>query len=466
MANPRPNSMRISTDALRLSLAFLVVLTISRFHQHYPAIAALRPGLIATGLVGIYAFLNPGLLARGNILRTWPAKLMAAFFVLACLSTAFGISMGNSGKYILDSYMKTVIFGFLTIACIRNVRDLYTLGWALVISCAIISGMALFVFQLTIYDGYARLDDLYTYDANDVGCVLVACIGLVMVHVSASRPVGRITSFAVLIMMCAAIARTGSRGALVGLVAAGVALLVLAQGKSFLSRLLISGAAVVGLSLWAPPGYWSQMETILNPKDDYNYTSVDGRKQVAERGMQYMLTHPFAGVGIANFDKAECTISEMAVKYRGNSPLRCTPPHNSAVQAGAEMGIPGLILWGVFLGGGIFGPIALRRRLPKWWKRGDAEERYIYAATVYFPVTYFAFAVSSLFLTFAWMDFTYLLIAFLAGLFMAAEYKLRQNLMYPPPPELVSRATGRRRSGVDGNRYSPPRASIPKPISA
>jgi hypothetical protein len=206
--------LRISSDPLRLSLLLLIVLTLSQFHQRFPALAPLRPGLVATGLVALYAFLRPALLARGNPLRTWPAKLMLGFFVVACMSVVFGISMGQAGKYVLDSYGKTVVFAILVVAGVRNAKDLYTFGWAMVIAAAVLGYLAVFVIQVADAGGLDRLTDMGLYDANDVSCVLTAAIGFVLLHLMSSRPVGRLLSVLVLLLTLVAVARSGSRGGL------------------------------------------------------------------------------------------------------------------------------------------------------------------------------------------------------------------------------------------------------------
>ncbi len=441
----RPLHMRLSTDSLRMSVMLLTIMTISRFHSHFPGLAAIRPGVIATAIVAIYAFLNPGLLARGNLFRTPPAKLMLAFLGVACLSVPFGISMGNSGLYMIDSYLKTIVFCMLVIMSIRNVKDLYSMAWAIVISAGILAYMAVFVFQLQSYDAYARLGNMYMYDGNDVACVLTACLGFVLLLTKTARPFGRLFSLAIFILAFAAIARTGSRGAMLGLIGAGVALLILAKGVSIPGRIVFVGVAFFALSAWAPRGYWDQMRTILKPTEDYNYTEVSGRKQVAERGIEYMKAHPVFGVGIDNFSKAECTLSHYAKTGLGRA-VRCSAPHNSYLQAGAELGVGGLALWLTFIVGGIVGPIMLRRRMPRHWRKGDAEEQFLYQASVFLPVTFVAYAVTTFFLTFAFMDFTYFLIAFLAGLLVATNYKLGQNQLFPPPPSGSISATAERRS--------------------
>jgi O-antigen ligase len=170
------------------------------------------------------------------------------------------------------------------------------------------------------------------------------------------------------------------------------------------------------------------MGTILEPKQDYNYYDRDGRKAVMERGVGYMGLYPVFGIGIANFNRAECTISpKISPTYTGG-PLRCTAPHNSYVQAGAEMGFPGLLMWISLVFGLAIAPLRIRRRLPKSFLHGTNAQRFLYAATSYFAIAAVGFAVTSFFVSFAWMDPVYFMAALGAGLYIAAqaEFATRQ----------------------------------------
>jgi O-antigen ligase len=180
------------------------------------------------------------------------------------------------------------------------------------------------------------------------------------------------------------------------------------------------------------------MATLEDPKADYNWDSINGRRQVAIRGIGYMIDYPFFGLGIHNFAKAECFISSKARHHVFNTGIRCTPPHNAYVEAGAETGIGGLLLWVVMIPGAVVSLVKLRRRLPRGWGRSrDAEERFLYLATVYLPVAFVGYSVGSFFLSFAWTDITYLLVATWAGLQLAVEEKLARSGGEPassPPP--------------------------------
>jgi len=414
--------LRLERDPLRIALFVLTVLTISRVHQHYPMLAAARPALLLVAASIGYACLNPSYLTRANVLRLWPIRLVITLVILACGSVVFGISLGGSASFILDSYVKTLAYAFLIAVSIRNVRDLYTFVWAYVVSCGILAYFSLFVFGIAQAGSHvARLHNLYTYDSNDLGVVMIVGLPLTLLLLTVDRGAKRWFLLSILVGIAATMARSGSRGGFLGFVAVGFAALILVKNVSAWRRLAVLAAAVTALAAGAPAGYWKQMRTILEPKEDYNYTDIDGRKAVTQRGIAYMAQYPVFGLGIDNFARAECSISPKLASLRRNGPMRCTAPHNSYVQAGAELGVPGLLVWVSLVLVGIFAPARLRRRLPSSWRNGTDSERFLYGATSFLAVAMIGFAVTSFFVSFAWMDPIYLLAAFLTGLYVAAE---------------------------------------------
>jgi O-antigen ligase len=415
-------------DPLRLLLFALTVLTVSQLHQHYPMMMKLRPALLLVIASTGYAFLNPRYLTRANVLDIWPMRLVAFLGILACCSAVFGISLGRSGSFILSVYIKVILYSFLLALGIRNVRDLFSLVWAYVIGCGILAFFALFVFGMSQTNGFSRLSHLYMYDANDLGVVMMVCIPLIMLLLSVSRGPQRWLLVSTLIGIVATIARSGSRGGFLGFLAVGVASLLLANGISIGKRVLLLLVAPIALALGAPAGYWKQMSTVLQPKADYNYSTMDGRKAVALRGIGYMADYPVFGLGISNFSRAECTISPKLEGLRRTGPIRCTAPHNSYVEAGAELGVPGLIVWVSLEMGLIVVLLRLRRRLPRKWKRGTGAERFLYGAATFFPLSMIGFAVTSFFVSFAWMEPLYIMAAFTTGLYVSLrEHARLQN---------------------------------------
>lgn len=426
-ATAKRAAVEAARDPMRTGLFLLIVVTVSRIHLQFKPIAALRPALVLTLFCIIAAWLKPHLLSRAPLSATTPAKLMLGIAGLAVLSALFGISLGASAKFMLDSYWKTLVLAFLIIAAVRDSRDLYTLVWAYVISVLILSYTSLFVFKVQHYQGYDRLANLDTYDANDLGLVLVYGLGLALLTFHSSRGLGRLVSGITIIGCAAGIAKSGSRGAFLGLLMLGVALLFLAKGVSFGKKLMIIVAAAAGLTLFAPAGYWHQMQTILHPEQDYNWNTVNGRRQVFERGLGYIKDYPLFGLGIGNFGKAECTISDRAKEYGGSGPIRCMPPHNSYLESAAEVGIVGGILFTILIPGSIIMLLRLRSRIPRRWVTGDPEQRFLAAAPTYFAVGVAGFSLGASLLSFAWTDVTYFIAAINAGLFVAVRAQLNQE---------------------------------------
>ena len=465
--------LELARDPYRRLVALLMIISISRIHQHFGFLRPLRPALSLTLLAGAYAYMNPRFLVTGSIFRRREAKLILAMALMACLSVPFGLSMGASGKFIIEDYSKVLIFAFLVVAGIRGVRDLYTFTWAFVASIGFLSYLSLFVFKMTkaTADGFSRIKNGYSYDANDIGTVVVVGLVLTFLMFNFSRGKKKMIAGAILLGIAGTIAKTGSRGGFLGLLAVGVGLLVMLKSVPVGKRIAFVLVTAVGLMLFAPSGYWEQMNTLTSPKEDYNWTSPTGRREVFKRGVGYMLRNPMTGLGIENFGRAEGTISDRAIaqaRDRSLPGIKWSAPHNSFLQVAAEMGIPGFLIFTTLVLTGIVGPIRLRQKqIPPGWVTGDEEERFLYFTSVYLPIAFIGFAVAGFFVSFAYMDLVYVLTAFSIGLAVSVEVKLQEERGAAPTPGIASPAivTGppRHRGGLppvppqelSGPRFAP-----------
>ena len=429
------DSGRRSLDTLRIALFLVVFLSIGRMHQHYSFLAVFRPALVLVGLATAMAVLQPRYLNSAHILSTWHAKVVAAIGLMALASAPLGISLGGSAVFFLSDFSKTLLLCFLLIAAIRQAHDLAILSWGFVLGCAFLVYLSLFYFHLgTIGGGLSRLNNLYMYDANDINSILLIGFGLLALLVNASRGVVRYGGLVLMLGMGASIARSGSRGGFLGLLVVGAALLITLNQVSVVRRLGFVALIGLGLALYAPPGYWDQMGTILSPKKDYNWTATDGRKHIWTRGIGYMLQYPIGGLGMHNFERAECTISSKAREHVEGTGIACIAPHNSYLQMGAELGFPGLILWVTLLFGSIIKLGTLSKRVPRQWEGGDFEARLLFNAPKYLRVCFLGFAVTSFFVSHAYLDPLYILAALTAGTYNAVAERLEREAHAPVPP--------------------------------
>ncbi|MFQ5529611.1 MAG: O-antigen ligase family protein [Gemmatimonadota bacterium] len=409
-------------DPLRILLFLLTVVTISRVHG-FIGLSALRPALLLAVLTGAYAFLNPRTLNQTDLLRTWPARLMTALAVMACVSVPFGMSIGGSGAFILETYAKVLLYAFLLVVAIRHVRDLYTFVWAYVVSTGIL------VILAAVIVGVSKTRGLGMYDANDLGLVLLIGLPLALaIMQSTDDKRVKLFSAATVAGIGMVLALSMSRGGFLGIVAVGLGLLFLLKSVSVARRLAFVAIAAAALVVAAPAGYWQSMETILSPTEDYNWQTDYGRRQVWLRGIGYLAANPLTGIGIGNFPRAEGTVSDVAVNYvPGPGRIKWSAAHNSFLQAAAEMGIPGFILFSSLVFGGMVAMVRLRKRLPRGWARGDPQQRFLFYLALYMPVSLLAFAVTGSFVSFAYLDPVYILAAFMAGLYTAVSVRIRED---------------------------------------
>ncbi len=171
-----------------------------------------------------------------------------------------------------------------------------------------------------------------------------------------------------------------------------------------------------------------------------------------------MMSHPIFGLGIGNFEKAECTISEKARPRRRDTasaaPRRTTPLCRPA----PSWAFPAWFSGRRFRILGIFALLRLGRRLPYRWRRGTREQRFLRLACPYFAVALVGFTATCFFLNFAWMEPYYVLGAFVAalmGVITARVARKRWNCGRSPRGPA---ATRRRLSRVAEPVPCPPRS--------
>jgi O-antigen ligase len=301
---------------------------------------------------------------------------------------------------------------------VRGTRDVERLLLVYFGATAVYTGVVLSRFQLGGGSNW-RLDNLYTYDANDLATLIATAmpLGLYFVVGQRRRPSLRLLAGAGLAILAVGLIRSGSRGGFLAFLAVTAFVLVRVTtipARSRMAGLLVIIAIVFGT---ASDKYWSQMQTIFHPKQDYNVTDDAGRIQIWKRGMGYMLGRPIVGVGMRNFQVAEGTISPRAKLQERGVGVWWGAAHNSYVQAGAELGIPGLLF---FIGMFATAFVSLRRTARNSLRvRPGASEVSRLAQSLMAALV--GFAVGAVFLSLAYADMLYMLMGFVIALLKAVR---------------------------------------------
>jgi len=413
----QPQTAKPSTwDLLLVCVAVYVATAVGRVHELFPVLGYLKPALVASALaLGLYA-LQQGGQRRIARLRSPATTCLLALLLWSAFSVPAALNQGLAFQSWLN-LAQTIVMCLLVAGSVRNPRDVERLGLVYFGVTVVYTVVVLSRFQLDA-DSW-RLGRLYYYDANDFATLIVTAMpfGLYFV-LSRRRTMLRLLALAGLGALAVGLIRSGSRGGFLAFLAVVTFILLrltTVPARTRLAGLLLIVAVTFGT---ASDQYWAQMQTIISPKRDYNLTSEEGRVQIWERGLGYMADHPVFGLGLRNFQVAEGTISAQARRAERGLGVRWGAAHNTFVQAGAELGVPGLLLFVALLVHAFVGLSRAARRFRNAEQPGTDASRL--AQTVMAALV--GFVVGGFFLSLAYADLLYMLVAFSMGLDKIAKY--------------------------------------------
>ena len=397
-------------DPLIVCLAGYILVAVGRVHQVFPALDTIRPVLL-TGLfaIALYVF-DQRSDRRLNLVTGGTSRWVLALLIWMVLSVPTALNLGESFNQVFGNFSKTVIIFFVVAAGIRGGRDLERLAGAYLFGAVVYGAVVLTRFNLGGGTDW-RLGRLYYYDANDFATFAVTAMPLAIFFAHRGRRFAvRVGALLGLGILCAAFVYSGSRGGFLALIATGLFILLRYSAISLSRRVMAIVIVSAALLAAASERYWQQMGSILSDTD-YNQTEESGRLQIWERGVGYMLGRPVFGVGANNFQVAEGTISPFAERQQYGVGVRWNAPHNSFVQVGAENGVPGLIFYTAMIGSALFGlrRLAARRPRPGTWLFARRELVQALIASL------IGFVVGAFFLTLAYSELLYMLLAFAVG---------------------------------------------------
>jgi O-antigen ligase len=406
------NRMSESPDArwnlLLVCVVGYLLTSVARVHQIFPALTALRLAWITGGLAILLYVLDRSESARVRHLFVPTTGYLVGLLAWMTLSVPGSLWPGNSFDLVFDNFAKTVVMYFVVTGALRGIRDVERLATVYWLGAVIYALVVLLRFDVGSGDLW-RLDNLYYYDANEFATFAVAALPLGLYFVQATpRTLARLAGMAALGILALAFAYAGSRGGFVALVA--VAAFVVLRYKGIPLRWRLSGTLLVGLVMAGAMSdrFWDEIGTIASDTD-YNVTEEAGRLNIWRRGVGYMLQYPILGVGPNNFAVAEGTLSPQAHLQQLGIGVLWSAAHNSFIQVGAELGIPGLILF-VALIASAFGALGRSRRGSAPSSTRGRDLGHALAASLV------GFLVGALFLSLAYSEMLYMLIALAVGL--------------------------------------------------
>jgi O-antigen ligase len=412
MSPPAPVS-DAKWDLLLLCVAGYLLTSVGRVHQLFPALDVLRPTLL-TGLLAIVLYLvNRAERRRAHLPRIPTTKYVMALLIWMALSVPGSLVRSTSLELVAGNFVKTVLMYLVILGAIRGTRDVERLSAVYLVAAAVYAAVVVSRFDIGSGNDDWRLGRLYYYDANDFATFAVTAmpLGLYYLLHAGRRPSIRVLAGVVLAVLALAFVRTGSRGGFIALLAVAAFIVLRYTGIPLRWRVGAPAFVTLVVLVTASEQYWKQMGTILSDAD-YNRTEESGRMQIWSRGVGYMLQYPIFGVGPNNFPAAEGMLSPFAQRQQFGAGVRWNAAHNSYIQIGAELGVPGLMMF-VAIIASAFGALRVARRSDDALAESQPHRRALAQALT---ASMLGFVVGAFFLSLAYSEMLYALTALAAGM--------------------------------------------------
>lgn len=416
------------------AVAGVYFIGISRFHQYVPILALIQtPTILSLTALGVF-FSSTESWQPGDLTRNWLTKSVLTIAIIAAVGAPFALYPGRAVAFLNEAYSRTILLWLVGWGLARTRAGAHMLARAVAVGGIATAVMAV-VEGRTDRDG--RLSGAFMYDPNDLALICVVTLPLVFWWLIDPR--AKASRWAVLPavpLLVFVIVESGSRGAFLGLVAVllGTASLLFGRiprrVKSVAKWILVGGIAVAP---FLPADYVARVKTI-GSEEDYNQNSETGRMKVWKRGIGYGLDHPLLGVGISNFNTAEGWLAEQAALQNQGIGWKWSTAHNSFVQLFAELGV---------IAGVLFPYLFIRSfiELRRWHKKRPQSEPEDLLPPL-LAVMVLAFIVNGMFLSFAYYDIVYAMLALVGGVL----HPLRRKVPFVQAGPAVGGRTGMRRS--------------------
>jgi putative inorganic carbon (HCO3(-)) transporter len=316
------------------------------------------------GVVAAAAFLLAWELWRGDTRRrelaivTWPLAAFVAWVGLSVLWT------GDLRQGAIDLLFFYLPFGLLAVSLARlEWRRLWALGLLVEVAALALVFAAIGIYQyetreifwnpkVEIGNAYApfyRVNSVF-WDPSIYGRFLVVAILVCLVAVLFGRDRRLlIGGTAAIAAIWAGLFFSYSQSSFAALVTGVVIASIFAWGRRGVVIAVVA-AVVVAVGALAVPNV---RHDLFGNGRGLN-SSTGGRGKLVRKGIEIAAHHPVAGVGIGDFKHAYAQLTHL----RGREP-KAAASHNTPVTVAAETGVPGLLLYGWVLVGGLL--LAFRR---------------------------------------------------------------------------------------------------------
>jgi O-antigen ligase len=408
------------------AVALMLFTYVWRLQDAFPFLGKAQLPLLAMLTALIYYASTKHPIRRARLIKGPTLKLVVALTVIMAIGVPFSLWVGHSATFVLKGMLPNVLFLVLVATSVRTIRDVEWFALVNLYGALVYTTVVSLFFSV---GGDGRLGGLIFYDANDFALVMVCTIPFAIYFLGKGQKRSRrIAALVTMVMILTAMVKSGSRGGFIGLIA--VMLYVLLRYRAIPSRVRLA-VTIAGVALFlgfASDKYWTSMGTILHPQSDYNYKDDVGRVEVWKRGVGYMIHNPIVGVGVAAYPVAEGGSDlALALAAQGRG-FKWSVAHNSFLETGAELGIPGALVFIAIL---VVTGFGLTRFSPRGkWAPWIARREMALAQMLIGAL--FGFAVAGFFVSAEYFAYLYFILGLAVGLMKLVRLRAAANPLKRP----------------------------------
>jgi O-antigen ligase len=426
----------------------------------FSAIHETIANIIGINIYLLYVLALPAAVAwfiSGGFRRTFPPRspmvFWAAFTAWMLVSTPFSFWIGGSAGVVL-TYLRTVLPLALLVAGLPLTwEECRRVAYGIAAAAPVIIVTArLFGSELQGASGRIATDMRGTIsNANDIAGMLLVTLPFVLFIVirPGTRAWIRIAGGLVIIAGLYTLLGTASRGALVGLAATILIILVRSTTRGRIALLIAGGMGLFILFAVLPDRTVERLFSFGNATDNVSAEaamSQESRKYVLRRSIEFTVTHPVFGLGPGNFMYYDDTDNREKGLGKGSWHV----PHIAYTQISAECGVPALIFYMIAIVTtfrGVGRVHKLCRRHPELKDLSDL--------AFCFVVALFGFCVTILFLPFGYHAYLPMLGGFSVCLTAVARRELKIRGLWPERAMIRNPAVALAAAGRDGILSTP-----------
>jgi len=316
-----------------------------------PGTHYLRPQLILAGL-GLLILLPSGEAMRVAMTPVGKSLFIFTGWFMVCIP--FAIWRGGSFHIFIETWYKSVLMFVLTAGLLSTIAQakklFHAIGYA--VSLMAVIALAEHTYQL----GRLTLPNARYGNSNELGVSLL--IGLTFLGYSLrfgnrrERAVVAILSAPVLL----ALVKTGSRAAMLGVAMLCLIAFFQASSKERSKMIAFAPLILIGLVIVVPSNLRHRYFTLFGSggqgpmtKAEYDEylaatNSAEARLKLLKDSLIITAHHPIFGVGPGNFPVEQNNLAIARGEYG-----MWHQTHNTYTQVSSEMGLPGLVLYLIFL---------------------------------------------------------------------------------------------------------------------